>query len=103
MLLPEGPIPALGELLALLFPVFALFGSEFTGVGCSSKAERLALLVLGGAPMTPLTSECELRGGDTDMPLGGGVAIDGAFCDWLGAGSGPCTFREPAPASRGST
>jgi hypothetical protein len=41
-----GPVNARGELLALLLPGFALFGSEFVGVGWCSSADRLALLLL---------------------------------------------------------
>src|SRR4051812_45374856 len=62
-----------GELPALLVPAgLALPGSELVGVGCSSSADRLALLWLGGA--TLFESECALRGGDTECVRFGGVA-----------------------------
>jgi hypothetical protein len=41
--LETGPEAALGELPALLVPGFALFGSEFVGVGWR-RDERLVLL-----------------------------------------------------------
>ncbi len=67
------PVPVLGELLALLLPGLALFGSELEGVGWWRSAERLALFplpVVAGGPFVPLISEWELRGGDTEV-LGG--------------------------------
>ena len=51
----------------LFVPGFALLGSELAGVGCRSRAERLALPELGGPPM-PGGSEWELCGGETDAP-----------------------------------
>lgn len=66
----------LGELFALLaLPGFALPGSEFEGLGCRSNAERLALVLAALGGSGPLESECELRGGEADSALKGGVAL----------------------------
>ncbi len=75
------PAPVLGELLALLLPGLALFGSELEGVGWWRSAERLALfpllVLVAGGPFAPLISEWELRGGDTEVL--GGVPDPGAY------------------------
>jgi hypothetical protein len=92
--------PALGELLALLLAGFALLGSELVGVGCSRRADRLALLLLRGG--IPPNSECELLGGDTEWPLGGGVTVDeGPWCGGPSGGSDVGPLR--GPLSCGST
>lgn len=75
---PRAP-PVRGELLALFTPL-ALLGSELDGVGCSRRADRLALLGRGAAL---LLSECELLGGETDNVLLGGVCVIG----WLVEGA----------------
>lgn len=66
-----------GELLALLMPL----ASELEGVGCSSSADKLALFEEG--PLTPLVSECELLGGETESVRLGGVWMIG----WLVEGA----------------
>lgn len=68
--------PVLGELLALL-PLcgLALLGSELEGVGCSRRADKLALFA--GATAAPFVSECVLLGGETERVRLGGVCVMG--------------------------
>lgn len=63
----------------LLLPVLALPGSDFMGVGWCNRSDRLAFLILVGAPLVALPSAYALRVGEPEAPLRGGVTMDGTF------------------------